>query len=60
MWDEKELTAELKAVEAGLSRIAARPMKVTIARDAQPGTGGGKKKRSTLDKFRAVYDCEEL
>ncbi len=60
MWDEKELAVELKAVEAGLSRIAARPMKVTITRDAQPAAGGGKKKRSTLDKFRAVYDCEEL
>jgi DNA polymerase III gamma/tau subunit len=60
MWDEKELAAELKAAEAGLSRIAARPMRVVIAQDAQSGAGGGKKKRSTLDKFRAVYDCEEL
>lgn len=60
MWDKKELATELKTVEAGLSRIAARPMKVTVAPDAPPGAGPGKKKRSTLDKFRAVYDCEEL
>jgi len=61
MWDEKELAVEIKAVEAVLARIAGRPMKVTIARETQSGTESGKKqKRSTLDKFRAVYDCEEL
>jgi DNA polymerase-3 subunit gamma/tau len=60
MWDERELAAELKAVEAVLARIAGRAMKVAVARDAESGSGGKKPKRSTLDKFRAVYDCEEL
>jgi DNA polymerase-3 subunit gamma/tau len=61
MWDTKELAAEMKAVEATLSRIAGRPMRIEVAREARPAAGGGKKGgRSTLDKFRAVYDCEEL
>jgi DNA polymerase-3 subunit gamma/tau len=60
MWDERELATELKAVEAVLTRIAGRAMKVAVVRDAQAGSGGKKSKRSTLDKFRAVYDCEEL
>jgi hypothetical protein len=36
-------------------------MRIEVAREARPAAGGGKKGgRSTLDKFRAVYDCEEL
>ena len=50
----------MKAVEATLARIAGKPMKVEVARDAKPAAGGGKKSgRSPLDKFRAVT-CEEL
>jgi len=61
MWDAKEFAAEMKVVEAALTRTAGRSMRVEVARDAKPTTGGGKKSgRSTLDKFRAVYDCEEL
>jgi DNA polymerase-3 subunit gamma/tau len=61
MWDEKETKAELKMVEEMLSERAGRAVKVRVDAAAQAGPARKPAKGSSIaDKFKSVYDCEEL
>jgi DNA polymerase-3 subunit gamma/tau len=58
MWDEKELRSELAAAESVLARIAGRAIAIVVVEGSEPHKA--KSKNRTLDKLRAVYDCEEV
>jgi DNA polymerase-3 subunit gamma/tau len=61
MWEEKELQAQLAEAESILGRIAGRRMTIVVESVAEPKKGGANgTPGSGIDKFRAVYDCEEL